>query len=48
MFSKTVSFRVIDYLVATGKPIGGSAYMRAEEALERLRGTSDQNQHRDG
>jgi plasmid replication initiation protein len=38
--SKTVSFRVIDYLVATGKPIGGSAYMRAEEALERLRGTS--------
>lgn len=38
--SKTVSFKVIDYLIATGKPEGGSAYIRAEEALERLRGTS--------
>ena len=38
--SKTVSFKVIDYLIATGKPVGGSAYIRAEEALERLRGTS--------
>ncbi|MEO0622203.1 MAG: replication initiator protein A [Pseudomonadota bacterium] len=38
--SKTVSFKVSDYLIATGKPIGGSAYDRAEEALERLRGTS--------
>ena len=38
--SKTVSFKVIDYLVATGKPVGGSAYIRAEDALERLRGTS--------
>ena len=38
--SKTVSFKVVDYLVATGKPIGGSAYSRAEDALERLRGTS--------
>lgn len=38
--SKTVSFKIIDYLVATGKPVGGSAYIRAEDALERLRGTS--------
>ncbi len=38
--SKTVSFKIIDYLVATGKPVGGSAYLRAEDALERLRGTS--------
>ena len=27
--SKTVSFKVIDYLIATGKPLGGSAYIRA-------------------
>ncbi len=38
--SKSVSFKIIDYLVATGKPVGGSAYLRAEDALERLRGTS--------
>ncbi|SFU20339.1 replication initiator protein A [Sedimentitalea nanhaiensis] len=38
--SKTVSFKVSDYIVATGKPAGGSAYNRAEEALERLRGTT--------
>jgi len=38
--SKTVSFKVSDYIVATGKPAGGSAYGRAEDALERLRGTS--------
>lgn len=38
--SKTVSFKISDYLVATGKPVGGSAYQRAEDALERLRGTS--------
>ncbi|MEO1613810.1 MAG: replication initiator protein A, partial [Pseudomonadota bacterium] len=29
-----------DYLVATGKPIGGSGYARAEDALERLKGTT--------
>lgn len=38
--SKTVSFRISDYLLATGKAVGGSAYVRAEDALERLRGTS--------
>lgn len=37
--SKTVSFSVRDYLGATGKPLGGSAYDRAEMALERLTGT---------
>lgn len=38
--SKKVSFKVHDYLVATGKQIGGSAYIRAEDALERLKGTT--------
>lgn len=37
--SKTVSFKVADYLKATGKPLGGSAYARAEDALRRLKGT---------
>lgn len=38
--SRTVRFRVFDYLVATNKPSGGKEYRRLEEALERLRGTS--------
>ena len=38
--SRTVRFRVYDYLVSTNKPTGGKEYQRLEEALERLRGTS--------
>lgn len=38
--SRTVQFKVYDYLVATNKPTGGNQYARLEEALERLRGTS--------
>lgn len=38
--SRTVRFRVYDYLVSTNKPTGGKEYDRLEDALERLRGTS--------
>ncbi len=38
--SRTVRFRVYDYLVSTNKPTGGKEYTRLQEALERLRGTS--------
>ncbi|MBG6077798.1 replication initiator protein A [Polaromonas sp. CG_9.11] len=38
--SRTVRFRVYDYLVSTNKPTGGREYQRLQEALERLRGTS--------
>ena len=38
--SRTVRFRVYDYLVSTNKPTGGKEYERLEQALERLRGTS--------
>lgn len=38
--SKTVRFRVYDYLVSTNKPTGGKEYQRLQDALERLRGTS--------
>lgn len=38
--SKTLSFKVSDYLVGTGKNLsGGSTYNRVEDALERLGGT---------
>lgn len=38
--SRTVRFRVYDYLVATNKLTGGKEYQRLQDALERLRGTS--------
>ena len=38
--SRTVRFRVYDYLVSTNKRVGGKEYLRLQEALERLRGTS--------
>lgn len=38
--SRTVRFRVYDYLVSTNKPTGGKEYHRLEDALDRLRGTS--------
>ena len=38
--SRTVRFRVFDYLVSTNKLTGGNEYKRLEDALERLRGTS--------
>lgn len=38
--SRTVRFRVYDYLVSTNKPTGGKEYQRLQDALERLRGTS--------
>jgi plasmid replication initiation protein len=38
--SRTVRFRVYDYLVSTNKPTGGKEYKRLQDALERLRGTS--------
>lgn len=38
--SRTVRFRVYDYLVSTNKVTGGKEYQRLEESLERLRGTS--------
>ena len=38
--SRTVRFRVYDYLASTNKPSGGKEYKRLEEALDRLRGTS--------
>lgn len=38
--SKTVRFRVYDYLVSTNKLTGGKEYQRLQDALERLRGTS--------
>lgn len=38
--SRTVRFKVYDYLVATNKRTGGKEYERLEDALERLRGTS--------
>jgi plasmid replication initiation protein len=38
--SRTVRFRVYDYLVSTNKPTGGKEYQRLEDALDRLRGTS--------
>jgi len=38
--SRTVRFRVYDYLVSTNKPTGGKEYERLQDALERLRGTS--------
>lgn len=38
--SRTVRFRVYDYLVSTNKPVGGAEYRRLQEALDRLRGTS--------
>jgi plasmid replication initiation protein len=37
--SKTVRFRVHDYLVTTNKPTGGVIYQRLPEAFERLSGT---------
>lgn len=38
--NRTVRFRVYDYLVSTNKRVGGKEYLRLQEALERLRGTS--------
>ena len=38
--SRTVRFRVYDYLVSTNKRVGGKEYQRLQDALERLRGTS--------
>lgn len=38
--TRTVRFRVYDYLVSTNKPTGGKEYQRLQDALERLRGTS--------
>lgn len=38
--SRTVRFRVYDYLVSTNKMTGGKEYQRLQDALERLRGTS--------
>lgn len=38
--SRTVRFRVYDYLVLTNKLTGGKEYQRLQDALERLRGTS--------
>ncbi len=38
--SRTVRFRVYDYLVSTNKLTGGKEYKRLQDALERLRGTS--------
>ncbi|MDM0037339.1 replication initiator protein A [Variovorax sp. J22P271] len=38
--SRTVRFRVFDYLVSTNKLTGGKEYQRLQDALERLRGTS--------
>jgi len=38
--SRTVRFRVYDYLVSTNKQTGGNEYQRIQEGLERLRGTS--------
>lgn len=38
--SRTVRFRVYDYLVSTNKLTGGKEYQRLQDALERLRGTS--------
>lgn len=38
--SRTVRFRVYDYLVSTNKRTGGKEYQRLQAALERLRGTS--------
>lgn len=37
--SRTVQFKVYDYLVATNKRTGGKEYERLEDALERLSGT---------
>lgn len=37
---RTVRFRVYDYLVSTNKSVGGKEYLRLQDALERLRGTS--------
>lgn len=37
--SRTVRFRVYDYLVSTNKPTGGKEYQRLQDALERLTGT---------
>lgn len=38
--SRTVRFRVYDYLVSTNKLTGGAEYKRLQDGLERLRGTS--------
>jgi plasmid replication initiation protein len=38
--SRTVRFRVYDYLISTNKLTGGKEYQRLQDALERLRGTS--------
>jgi plasmid replication initiation protein len=38
--SRTIHFRVYDYLVATNKTTGGVEYKRLQDALDRLRGTS--------
>jgi len=38
--NRTVRFRVYDYLVSTNKRANGKEYLRLQEALERLRGTS--------
>ena len=38
--SRSVRFRVYDYLVSTNKLTGGKEYQRLEDALQRLRGTS--------
>jgi len=38
--NRTVRFRVHDYLVSTNKRANGKEYLRLQEALERLRGTS--------
>jgi plasmid replication initiation protein len=38
--SRTVRFRVYDYLVSTNKLTGGTEYKRLQDGLERLRGTS--------
>lgn len=38
--SRTVRFRVYDYLVSTNKLTGGKEYQRLQDGLERLRGTS--------
>lgn len=46
--SRTVRFRVFDYLVSTNKLTGGKEYQRLQDALERLRGTSIKTNIRTG
>lgn len=46
--NRTVRFTVHDYLVSTNKPTGGAEYLRLENALERLRGTTIKTDIRTG